>query len=149
MKKALVLLALVCLSQLSSAKRIPLQSECPAKGGDWAKYMKTPDRMFGVEFRYAKLVADPDAIGNLKTNFCYVGMYIPNKKVFESAQLHPPPVTADQNAHNLLGNPDDNEVNIHGVVFLFDNNGVLFDKKGRAIGVMTCFISTSDHCAQY
>lgn len=149
MKKALVFIALAALSQISGAVRQPLQADCPAKGGDWAKYMKTPKRMYGVEFRYAKLVGDPSAMGNIKTNVCYIGMYLPEKQVFDSNYLHPPPATADQNVHDLPGNPDDHEVNIHGEIFLFDDNGVLFDRKGRAVGVLTCFVSTSDHCAQF
>lgn len=136
----------------SPAKSVqsPTFSDCPQfkNGKTWRDYIKTPKRIYAVEFRFAKLVGDAAAMGNVPSNYCYVGMYS-KEKGYISAQLRPPPPHPDQNVSGAPGNPDEYEVNIHGEVFLFDDYGVLYDRKGRPVGVLSCVMSTTEHCADF
>jgi hypothetical protein len=114
---------------------------------------RTPDRVpgvAGVEFRTARQVGQPNAIGNLDTRNCYTVRYHPESKTYESWFSAPPPRSGNKESNtkaNLPGDPSRNEVNVYGVILLFNEAGEVLDRKGNVVGKLVCYLS--DECGSY
>lgn len=121
------------------------------KSGIPARYL---GNVFGVEFRVAKKVNDPGAIGNLPTNACYEIIYIPVSKLkhpvgYLSNRLWPQgkePGRPDLQ-EGLPGDPNRYQINVHGVKLLFNDHGEVLDHRGRPVGTLMCY--TSNECGDY
>jgi len=109
---------------------------------------------YGVEFRWAKLIDDRDAIGNLMTNACYTGGYIikpaaGSKKGYTSRRFYKNSRGRNETdaRHGLPGDPSKYEINIHGVELMYTDTGFVLDKKGRRVGLLVCY--GSNECGRY
>ena len=107
-------LVFALLPAQSHSAFVPLPG-CPTDGktGAWIEYLSTPRKMVGIEFRYAKQVNDPAAMGNVPTNVCYVGLWS-EKKHWITAAIGQGPKLSQQ-----PGNLFEYEINVGGHVFLF------------------------------
>lgn len=161
--------SLACLSifiaSAALAWKVPIRhSACPSYGGStsWKDYLavKVPPagalegNLVAVEFPHAKKIADPAAIGNLRTDACYVVMYVPairaskrttagfwSLRVFYSGGNGPDIVQGQP------GDPSNYEINVYGVTLAFDDQGRVFNKKGRHVGELSC--TTRNECGSY
>lgn len=114
-------------------------------------HYKTPG-LVGVVFNKASAVNDPAAIGNLRTDVCYVVRYSREgtnnyygKGYFSyhhtKGSRGPPRIKK-----NLPGNPGEYEINVYGVVLLFNEGGQILDRRGRIVGQMICRLVTHETC---
>jgi hypothetical protein len=108
---------------------------------------------FSVEFRTAKTIGDPSAIGNLATNVCYTQSYIvretgyPGKLGFWSWPVRGS-ATEPYDKSALPGDPAKQEINVYGIQLRYADDGRVLDRRGRAVGVLVCYVST-DVCSGY
>lgn len=134
-------------------------SKCPGNDPSvkWRDYMslKVPDQpkllagVADVQFRFAKTVNDPEAIGNLPTNVCYQIMYAKNRPAFYgNGYFSSQPGSGKANImKDLPGNPVEYEINVHGVLLLFNEAGEVLNRRGRVVGSLVCY--GSNECGGY
>lgn len=135
-----------------------VNGHCPGLSpqNSWADYMSAkfpttpmqvngktyngPSGVAGVQFDLAKGVADPDAMGNLNPKICYGVRYTPGLG-YESW-------TGDgTNGHGFPGDPSAYEINVAGVLMLFNEAGEVLDHRGRPVGHLVCY--TSNNCGGF
>src|SRR5687767_8249499 len=121
-----VLLVAVLVTSATSALawKMRVHPRCPTNDPSvaWVDYMSAkipPIRNFrtafaDVQFRYAKRVNDPAAIGNLRTDACYMTAYVPGEGYLSSQ-------TFERNnraryKERLPGDPSKYEINVYGVL---------------------------------
>ncbi len=92
----------------------------------------------GVRF-FTDAIKDKKAIGNLDLRFVYKVRYSAKKKNYFSWRSKAGQQGPD-GKDNLPGDPTQGEVNIYGVIFLFNEAGELIDHKGNVVGTFTCYL---------
>lgn len=143
------------------------QSWCPLNNpnNSWRDFIrgtvsdappKTPS-IFSVEFRFAKAIGDPKAMGNLERRACYGMNYAkPGDKNYgpgySSHRMYNYGIGGDgpASAHyqgGMSGDPARYEITIEGVVLTFNDAGEVLDRKGRVVGVMQCW--SRNECEKY
>lgn len=147
----------------------PSSPDCPwfSPNNSWRDYLsrRTPNLRhahsgagFSVEFRYAREINDPPAIGYLDRSVCYhlvaYGHDAPSGykpgyfsfRAYDYGSHHDGP----ENLHpmdGLLGDPDNYEINIEGVLLTFNDAGEVIDRKGHRVGQLMCW--WRNECGQY
>ena len=156
MKKAplIAFLSLLSFSGHAYAYRVLVHVACPSSSPtvSWidylsAKFPKTGDRVSGVaevQFRMAKQVNDPAAIGNLPTNLCYNVRYDPKSKTYLSWYT---PSSGSNTKQGLPGDPSQQEINVYGVLLFFNEAGEILNHNGVAVGQLVCYLS--NECGGY
>lgn len=141
--------------------RDKVHPKCPTNNPSvsWRDYMSgklpweggKPPAVASVVFRNAKALADPEAIGKLPTNACYLIIYLAESgkrgaKGYRSVRAAgPPPIQMSP----LPGDPEEYEINVHGVLLLFNEAGEVLDRRGRPVGNLICYILHKPKCAAY
>lgn len=136
----------------------PVDGNCPDnnRSVSWRDYIsgRVPPKgdgvgnPYGIQFRLAKKVADPAAIGGLATKVCYTGGYVvrpagdyPTQGFFSIRW------GASKAKKGLPGDPLKYQINVDGVLLMFTEGGMILDRRGRAVGILVCY--PSDECANY
>ena len=143
--------AAVLVASLSApALALPVHRDCPGTNTKmaWPRYMSgvlpRKDNMVSavasVQFRWAKAYGDKEALGGVPTNRCYLTRFMP-KVGYKSSN-------GSRTLDGLPGNPLEYEVNVMGTIFLFDDAGRVYDRKGRVVGLLVCDIHPHK-CASY
>jgi hypothetical protein len=108
----------------------------------------------GLEFRQAKAVNDPDAMGRLDSSACYemIRRFENGKPTFMSNRVYSygtgHATSADSHTmEHLVADPLRYQINVEGIILLFDDAGQVYDHRGRVVGYLLCFIS--DGCEGY
>ena len=154
--ESVILLALS--TSPAGAYRVLVHPACPDMNPKvtWQDYLsaifpRAANKVSGiaeVQFRKAKQVNDPKAIGNLTTRFCYNVQFHPDTKTYESWYTVPP---GEQSSHNtkggLPGDPSRNEINVYGIVLIFNSAGEVLNKNGETVGQLVCYLS--NECGGY
>lgn len=105
------------------------------KGGEAGKAI--------VQFSTFRQLNDPTAIGGLDPKACYMVWYVTRTKTWNSLKSTDPHTKS-----NLPGDPLENEINVHGVLFTFkEEGGEVLNTKGDAVGRLVCYLS--DECAAF
>ena len=157
MKSLLTRIIAVCavavIPSAAIAYRVPIaDGACPDTNPNftWREYLtSTKYGRAEIQFRTAKNVNDPAAIGGLDTRNCYNVRYHPETKTYDSWYTIPPG-TGDPHPNTkegLPGDPVNNEVNVYGVVLLFNEAGEVFNRKGEIVGQLVCYFS--NECGGY
>lgn len=140
-------------------------TDCPTVGKslNWYEYLNKKYTnpagypRYGVEFRYARAINDPQAMENRDRGMCYGGGYLrlpyggtgagftSSRNPNYSTGQHD--VSYYHNYWALPGDPSKYQVNIDGAIFIFNSAGEVFDHKGRAVGQMVCYIAND--CLKY
>lgn len=172
---ALFTLIIICLfvrpypSYAYSPFHVTYSAYCPGNNGgktSWHDYISgrfpwQPGRrtgIFGVQFRYAKIVGDRSALGTIDPAACYSVFYNlkPNgsdPKGFGSSRAYSydrmgrPEYKDNRIMHGLPGDPEQNEINVDGVTFQYNEAGEVYDTKGQKVGQLVCYMS--NECEQY
>ena len=148
------------LSASAIAWKIPVHPRCPGNDPSvsWKDYMSAKFHasaqvkmrrcldLPGVEFRYAKKVADPAAIGNLRTDACYAVRYTPNVG-YLGVRNFVKSGGGSETKDKLPGNPLEYEINIYGVMLLFNEAGEVLNHRGKVVGTLVCYVS--NECGGY
>jgi hypothetical protein len=96
-----------------------------------------------VQFSAFRGLNDPQAINGLDPKACYMVWYQTRTKTWNSLKSTDPHTMS-----NLPGDPLENEINVHGVLFGFkDQNGEIFNTKGDVVGRLVCY--QSNECASF
>jgi hypothetical protein len=147
---------------IALAWEFPVKSgRCPTfyHGVTWQDYISGKETLpgnymstFGVEFKMAKAVGDPEAIGHLATNMCYLVAYVTNTKGYVNQKGYytsraSPNAKGPDDMKGLEGDPQKFQINVYGVLLHFDNHGIIFDKRGHPVGILSCY--NSDQCQNY
>lgn len=153
---ALLAAVVVLIAPSAWAFRVLTHPKCPRNDPrvSWRKYMSgmisdVPGKrsaMVGVQFRTAKRFKDPDAIGRLPTNVCYAVAYNRKNNRYGAKPGFMSWRDSDERG-GLPGDPQAYELNVHGVIFLYNEAGELIDRRGRIVGLMMCYLS--DECSSY
>jgi hypothetical protein len=111
----------------------------PAAKG-WRDYFSTEIRggeagKAIVHFDKYRQLNDPSAIGGLNPKICYGVYYVTRTKSWSGFADRPP------SPAGLPGDPLDNEINVFGVLFTFNNKGELINTKGDVVGRLVCYLS--------
>jgi hypothetical protein len=139
------------------AYRVLVHPACPDMSPmvSWRDYMsaKFPKAgnkvsgIAGVQFRNAKKINDPPAIGRLDTRFCY-GVQYHGNNVYETWLIPPPGFpSANDPKNGLVGNPMKYEINVYGVLLLFNEAGEVLNRNGDVVGQLVCYLS--NECGAY
>jgi hypothetical protein len=157
MKKGLAITFALFSSLLSSpsyATRILLTAypNCPGFSANpkssWSQYFSTEAKAgtgeggkAEVQFTTFRKLNDPTAIGKLDPKTCYDVWYITKTKTYSGYAGGGPPTK-----QGLPGDPLQNEINVFGELFLFnDASGEIINKKGDIVGKLVCYFSF-DEC---
>ncbi len=108
--------------------------------------------MASIHFTKAKLINDSKAIGNLRTDFCYTSYYNYNpaettEKLGYFSYHHYKDGTATKSG--LPGNPSEYEINVFGVILLFNEYGEVLNKKGQIVGELVCYGAYRKQCEKF
>jgi hypothetical protein len=112
----------------------------------------------GVQFRYASQIPDRSALKQIDPSACYRVIYFPvaNKnypkgflsmRFFDYDRKDKGKPEDTHTTSGLPGNPDNNELNVDGVLFQFNDAGEIFDSLGQRVGVLVCY--SSNECQKY
>jgi hypothetical protein len=99
----------------------------------------------GVQFQFAKKLNNPAAISGLHTKVCFVVRYSPKSKTYEGYIDGSNPTAYKS---NQPGNPLQNEVNVWGVILMFNERGEIYNYEGDVVGKLVCYLA-NDACAGY
>jgi hypothetical protein len=150
-------LPLLFLTSQSNATRTLLTAypNCPGFSANpkysWSQYFSMEAKAgtgeggkAGVQFNNFRKLNDPTAIGKLDPKTCYNIWFITKTKTYSGYAGGGPPTK-----QGLPGDPLENEVNVFGELFLFnDKSGQIMNKKGDIVGQLVCYFSF-DECAGY
>jgi hypothetical protein len=96
-----------------------------------------------VHFTTARKLKDyPAAIGGLNANVCYKVYYYTGRKTWSSYADSAPPTI-----EGLPGDPQENEINVYRVLFLFNDAGEIINRNGDVVGKLVCYFS--NECGGY
>jgi hypothetical protein len=161
MKILLVLVVALLLSSSALAYKTRFEhgQSCPdlKREVTWHDYISgitTPKRgykinPYGVEFRYARGVADAE-LGAVLVKQCYIGYYRPtsNGRKLPAGFMSYPTDTGPKTAKmGLPGDPLNYEINVHGTIFIYTDEGFIYDRRGRQVAMLVCYYS--DECDRF
>lgn len=133
--------------------QIPIRGvECPyGRKATWRSYFAKPT-VIGVQFRWAKNLEKPRALGGIDPAACYTVSFDPQKgygssRTFGYSRKNKPEYKDDHRKAGLPGNPNRFEVNVDGVVLRFNEAGEIYDLRGRVVGTFVCYLS--NECEPY
>lgn len=145
-------LFVICSCSAALAWKNAYNKNCPSrnKSWDWVTYLSTKPKtksphMVSVQLRYARKVNDPEARGGLNPKYCYTVFFDHKKGAYESYITSG--AGSAKTKTGLPGSPLNYEINVYGVLLLFNSAGEVIDKKGNVIGEMVCY--GSNDCRKY
>jgi hypothetical protein len=149
LRRDIVIIFFVMLFPLTAqAWRDPI-GNC-AKKATWKDYFLGTG-LAVVQFQSARKINDPDAIGRLNTSVCYTVGYVAKTKTFVSWYSASPANHSSnsptQVKTGLSGDPMRNEINVFGVILIFNQAGEVFNRKGDIVGQLVCY--QSDECGGF
>ncbi|RWE84234.1 MAG: hypothetical protein E5W28_05015 [Mesorhizobium sp.] len=145
----------------------PGHPHCPTNDGTtrWVDFIsgRVPDvpghraSFFGIQFRYAKTLADRSGLGNLDPAACYSVSYNVNRAKFKNGfesfrnwsydRMNQPEYSESHHKDGLPGDPLQYELNVEGFMFLYNEAGEVYDTHGQLAGQLVCY--TSNECEKY
>ncbi|EUB96591.1 hypothetical protein PMI07_001490 [Rhizobium sp. CF080] len=164
-------IAFAALAGSSSAAYAPFHNvghpNCPTNDGKtkWIDFIsgKVPDvpgrraAFFGVQFRFAKNLTDRSGMGALDPAACYSVMFNKNRPKFANGyesyrnwsydRMNRPEYKQDNHRAALPGDPTQYELNVEGIMFLYNEAGEIFDTSSQKVGQLVCY--TSNECERY
>lgn len=161
-KSTLLPLAAFLLASPALGGATPVQNRnCPSIAGtnkwrDWlAGRIALPPKWTGavVGVSFHKGVDPQNAEGiSIRPDLCYAVKFVTNpyggdvRGYWSSRSFYQ--MSGPDTKGGLPGNPDEYEINVYGAMFLFDDDGRVFDSTGREVGRLSCLIYYGTHCGR-
>jgi hypothetical protein len=157
-----VVLQLLVITQAKAVDVPVYDSNCPSygRGMSWNEYLggvPAPRRgkihVAGVEFRGAGNLEGGPAVGGLDVRACYLVRVLPGSKgadgtvVHQTTRFRKRVSTNGPDSKSARVNPADNVINVYGVDLVYNDDGLIFDHRGRVVGLLSCTLRSNVDCS--
>jgi hypothetical protein len=102
---------------------------------------------------FAKNLEPPRALDAIDPAACYAAKFDPKTGFGEHRTFGYSRMNSSEynDLHSresgLPGNPNKYQINVDGILFLYNDDGEIYDHRGRVAGTMVCYLS--NECEQY